>query len=177
MIRQRLAARLNLVLAAALTVEMQVEAALLPVDTEARALVHVLVAVLGLAFALRSRLPLASLVAAQVVFVVAQADRAVPEQLYVPLFLILFLNLSAAMHVDGRRFWVVPAITFLGGSISILTDDYPGGGAEDLVWLAVIYTGLTAAIGRLLGNRVALQSALRAKADRVEAERREARER
>lgn len=178
MVPTRLTARLNAVVAVGLVVEMQAEAALATLESTTRLALHVCLLALAAAFAVRRRLPLVSLGIAQAVFVsVTTLGQTTVEQLYVPLFVVLFLGVSAAMNTDGRRFWAVPAMTFAGGLLSIANDDYAGGLVGDLLWTGVIYTGLTAAIGRLLRSRLELQSALRAKAERLERERREARER
>ncbi len=168
--------RLDLVLGLALGVEMQVEASFVP-GSDARTLViRALLLLLAAAFAVRRRFPLASLVAAQVTFVGVQSyDQAVTNVLYVPLFLVLFLNVSAAINTDGRRFWLVPAITLTGGAVGVALDDYDSS-IGDALWIVVIFTGLTAAVGRMLRNRFQLQAALEDKRARVERERHERRE-
>jgi signal transduction histidine kinase len=168
--------RLDLVLGLALGVEMQVEASFVP-GSDARTLViRALLLLLAAAFAVRRRFPLASLVAAQVTFVGVQSyDQAVTNVLYVPLFLVLFLNVSAAINTDGRRFWLVPAITLTGGAVGVALDDYDSS-IGDALWIVVIFTGLTAAVGRMLRNRFQLQAALEDKRARVERERIERRQ-
>jgi len=163
--------RLDLVLGVAFGVEMQLEALLVPLSGGDLVVVRLLLAALAVAFVLRRRRPLASLVAAQAVFVGVQTyDRDVTNALYVPLFLVLFLNVSAAMHTDGRRFWAVPAITLSGGGVGVLADDYDST-IGDALWITIIFTGLTAAVGRMLRNRFRLQLALEAKRARTERER------
>lgn len=165
--------RLNLLAAAVLGVEMQVEVALLDVDVSTRAVLHALLLLLPLAVVIRKRLPVPSVALSQAVFVTTQGmfSKDVSDNLYVPLFLVLVLSVSGAMHAEGRRFWLVPPLTFAGGATGTLIDDYGGSDVADLLWILVIFTGLTAVVGRLLRNRAQLQTALRAKAERLEQDR------
>jgi hypothetical protein len=104
--------RLDLAVGLAVGVEMQVEASFIPAADGPLAVIRALLLLLACAFVVRRRFPLATLVAAQVTFVGVQSyDQTVTNALYVPLFLVLFLNVSAAINTDGRRFWLVPAIT------------------------------------------------------------------
>ena len=166
--------RVNLALAVALAVEIQVEVALLDLDAGLRASLHALLLLVPLAFALRLRHPVLAVLLAQVVFTVTQGayPKDASDNLYAPLFVILFLTVSGAMHAEGRRFWLVVALASAGGTITTFTDEYgEGSDVEDLLFMAVVFTGLTTAVGRLLRNRASLQSALRDKTSRLERER------
>ncbi len=168
--------RLDLVVAGALLVETQLEASFVRGAEGGELLaIRALLVLLAVAFAVRRRFPLATLVAAQVVFVGVQTyDQAVTNALYVPLFAVLFMNVSAAINTDGRRFWLVPAITLTGGVLALTVDDYDNN-LSDVLWLSVIYSGLSAGVGRMLRNRFRLQAALedkRARAQRARSARR-----
>ena len=167
--------RLNALVAVVLGVEMQVEAALLGVDAKTRLGVHAILLLLPVAIMIRKRAPVVAVLLAQVVFVVNQGlfTQEVSDNLYSPLFLILVITVSSAMHAEGRRFWLVPLIAFAGGGIGTLIDSYGGNVIADLLWVLVIFAGLTSAVGRLLRNRAQLQSALRAKTERLERDRAE----
>jgi signal transduction histidine kinase len=167
--------RLELLLTAFIAVEVQVEAALLAtqgVDGDTRATVHALLLLLPVAFYLRRSRPVLAVLLAQIVFAGAQAHpKAVPDNLYLPLFVVLVVSVSAAMYAEGRRFWLVPLITFTGGATGAMVDEYGGNDLADLLWVGVIFSGLTAAVGRLLRNRASLQAALREKTARLERDR------
>jgi signal transduction histidine kinase len=165
--------RLNVLAAVVLGLEMQVEATLLDVPAATRLAVHAMLLLLPLAILIRKRAPVVSVLLAQVVFVVTQGafEQEVPDNLYSALFVILVLTVSAAMHAGARRFWLVPAIAFAGGATGTLIDNYGGNDVADLLWILVIFTGLTCVVGRLLRNRAQLQSALRAKTARLERDR------
>src|SRR4051812_25556748 len=102
------AERLNAVLAVVLGVEMQAEAFAVSLPAGQGSALHALLFALALAFGLRRRFPVLTLVAAQVVFVTASSFGKTTDNIYVPLFVVLFLNVSAAIHTEGRRFWLTP---------------------------------------------------------------------
>src|SRR4051794_619084 len=90
--------RMDLVLAVAAGVEMQVEALLLhdDVTTGQAVTAHLCMLALAVAVFLRRRLPLLSVAVAQAVYVVVQAQgKAVGDNLYLGLFVVLFLMFSA----------------------------------------------------------------------------------
>lgn len=167
--------RRDLLLAAFVLVECELEAALLlpgvvPVST--RVIVHAVLLLLPLAIVIRLRWPLLGLALAHLGFIFVQArEREVTENLYLPLFAILFLIFSAAMHTSGRRFWAVPVLSWVGGCIGIAVDDYEGQILADMAWTGLVFAGAIPAAGRLLANRLELQRALREKAQRAERER------
>ena len=159
-----------------LLAETQLEVALLvshdTVSPETRTLVHLVMLLLPVAFLLHRPRPLVSLVLAQVVFVLVQAnEREVTDNLYLSLFVVIFLVLSAAMRTEGRRFWLVPAIAWVSGATALAVDDYEEQLLSDLAWTGLIFGGAIPAAGRLLANRQRLQRALREKAERAERER------
>jgi signal transduction histidine kinase len=166
--------RRDLLLALFVLVESQLEVALLlpAVAAGTRALVHGVLVLLPLALVIRRRWPLVSLLLAQAVFVLVQAnERQVTDNLYLPLFAVLFLIFSAAMHTPGRRFWAVPLIGWIGGSIALAVDDYDDQLLADIGWMGLIFAGAVPAAGRLLAGRLNLQRALREKAEHAERER------
>ena len=184
MTRTRLIARLRAVspwrrdvaIALFLLVETQVEAALLvsqtDVSPETRTLVHLLMLLLPVAFLLHRPRPLVALLLGMVVFVLVQSnEREVTDNLYVPLFVVIFLIFSAAMRTTGRRFWLVPAIAWVSGATALALDDYDDQLISDLAWTGLIFGGAIPAAGRLLANRQRLQRALREKAEHAERER------
>lgn len=159
-----------------LLVETQVETALLvsqeTVSSETRTLVHLLMLLLPVGVLLHRRRPLVSLVLAQIVFVLVQAnEREVTDNLYLPLFVVIFLVFSAAMRTTGRRFWLVPVIAWCSGALALALDDYDDQLISDLAWTGLIFGGAIPAGGRLLANRQRLQRALHEKAERAERER------
>ena len=167
-------ARLNLLGAVVIGFEMQVEAALVDASGGQRVAIHALMLALAVAIAVRLRWPLVSLALAQTVFAITQGalPKEIPDNLYTPLFVILALTISAAMHAEGRRFWLVPLMAFTAGAITTFTDEYADGSdVGDLIFMGVIFAGLTSAVGRLLRNRASLQAALREKTARLEHER------
>ena len=181
---QRLIARLravdpgrrDLLLAAVLLVELQVEATLLfraeAVSGETRTVVHLCMLALPGAVLLRRHHPLLSLLVSQTVFVLVQAnEREVTDNLYVGLFVVIFLLISASMRIPGRKFWLVPAIAWISGATALAVDDYDDALYSDLAWTGLVFGGAIPAAGRLLANRQRLQRALHEKAERSERER------
>jgi signal transduction histidine kinase len=163
---------LNAVAAAVLLVEMQVEAALLPVDGGERLAAHAAFAVLALCVALRTRAPVAVAAVVQAVYIgVSVLGPEVTTHAYLPLFVVLGLNVSAAKRTEGRRFAVVVGLAAVGAVAGTLVDPVTDG--VDLVITLVFFAGLTAVVGRLLRTRGRLQAALRSRADRLEVSRAE----
>ena len=167
--------RLEPALIALIGVEMQVEVALLStqgVEPDTRLAVHATLLLLPVGLLLRRSRPVLAVLLGQIVFMLVQVhEQAVPDNLYSALFVVLWLSVSGAMHAEGRRFWLIPPITFIGGTIGTMIDDYAGNDVADILWILVIFSGLTAAVGRLLRNRAQLQAALRAKTSRLERDR------
>lgn len=167
--------RLDVLLAVAVAVEVQLEAALLVGDDasdQARTLAHAVLLLLPLGVLLRRRAPIVSLLCGQLVFVLVQeTGKAVADNLYLPLFIVLLLTFSAAARVRGRRFWLVPLVAFAMGSLAVAIDDYDEALAADILWTSLIFAGAPAAGGRLLASRRRLQQAMREKIERGERER------
>ena len=164
--------RLDLLLAVVVGVEMQVEASFVG---EHQLTVRVMMGALTVAVALRRRFPFAAFVAALVPFVVVQGlGRTVTDELYLALFLVLFMNYSVAANAGDRAFRFAPPIAFAAGILAGALDDY----AEeqllaDLLWLTLAFIAGPMVAGRLVRSRTGLQRALRAKAEHLERERRQ----
>ena len=110
-------------------------------------------------------------IAAQLMFVGAQAaGEVITDHLYLPLFVVLAINVSAAAQIGGRRFWLVPLITATSSVVALSVDDFRDT-VSGFVFTAVFFTGATAAGGRLLDSRLRLQRVLREKARRAEEDR------
>ncbi len=166
--------RADALLGVVVGVEMQVEAALGPAEGGLKVAIHAALLLLAACVALRRRLPVLTSLAALGVFVFAQGhDRAVTDSLYLPLFLVLFLNYSVAANAEGRRFWIAPFAAYAAGLAGIAIDDYGGSLGNDLLWLGLVFVAGPMVAGRLVRSRGGLQRALRAKAERLEREREE----
>jgi signal transduction histidine kinase len=166
--------RMDLVLALAAGVEMQVEALLLHggVPAGSRVVAHVCMLALAVAIYMRRRLPLLALVIAQVVFVVVQAEgKAVADNLYLGLFVVLFLTFSAAIFCGERTIWVAAAVALTGGLVSQAVDEYDSTLADALLASGLIFVLAPMVAGRLVRSRSRLQAALRTKAERAERDR------
>lgn len=169
--------RFDMALAALVGLEMQLEALLLAESAGAQAAAHAIGVALALAVALHRRATWPAFLISQVVFVWAQASGTqLTDHLVLPLFVVLLLSVSAAAQVSRERFWLVPLCTLVCGFLGLAVDDYPDA-VGSYVISAVIFTGATAAGGRLFANRMSLQHALREKAARAEAEQAERAER
>lgn len=163
--------RVDALLAAFVLVETQIEAALLPAGADDRLVAHAIGLAATFVVAFHRRWTWPAFLVAQAMFVTGQAlGEVVTDRLVVPFFVVLLANVSAAVQISGRRFWLVPLITGATGVFALTVDSYD----DDLVsylWLALFFTGATALGGRLLDNRLRLQRALREKAARAEEER------
>ena len=162
--------RLDALLGLLVLLETQVEALIATGPADTRAATHLIGAAAALAVALHRRATLTALLVVNVMFVVGQAlGEVVTDNLFVPLFVVLAVNVSAAAQITGRRFWLVPLVTAASGIVGMEVDDFP----DDLgsyVFSLLFFTGATAVGGRLLHSRLMLQRALRDKAARTEAE-------
>ncbi|HEX2088252.1 MAG TPA: histidine kinase [Solirubrobacteraceae bacterium] len=166
--------RRDLVVGAVLGVEMQVEA--LRIDVH-RPAVHALLLLLAGCLALRRRYPLATFVVAMVPFVAVQAlGREVTDNVFVGLFVCVFLAYSVAANSGSRWWWIAAPIAFGSGLLAIGLDDYAGTVAGDFLWLGLIFVAAPMVTGRLIRNRSQLQRALHDKARRLEREREQAAE-
>jgi signal transduction histidine kinase len=167
--------RLDLVVGVLVGVELQVEALFLP---EHRLAMHGLLLVLALAVAFRRRWPFPAFVAAMVPFVAAQAlGRDVVENIYLPLFLCLFMCYSVAANSGSRWWWLAVPVALGAGVMASALDDYPDTVIGDVLWLGLVFVAAPMVTGRLLRNRSRLQRALHDKARRLEREREQAAER
>ena len=167
--------QLDLLVGVVLGIEMQAEAFL--VEEHELATRGVLL-LLATAFAMRRRRPMLAFVVAMVPFVAVQAlGQAVTDNLFLPLFLCIFMCYSVAAHSDSRWWWVAAPIAYGSGLLAIGLDDYEESSvAADFLWLALIFVAAPMVTGRLLRNRSRLQLALREKAERMEREREQAAE-
>jgi signal transduction histidine kinase len=162
--------RLDALLALVVLLETQVEALLLDASGGTQLTAHLIGLAAALVVAFHRRATWPAFLAAQVMFVVGQAQQdVVTNGLVLPLFVLLFMNVSAAAQISGRAFWLVPAITAVSGVTGLLVDSYDDD-AVSLLWSLVFFSGATAAGGRLLDSRVRLSRALREKTARAEAE-------
>ena len=162
--------RLDALLAAFVLVEGQIEALLLDADGGVQLTAHLI----GLASAalvfFHRRATWPAFLGAQLLFFVGQAQGdVITDGLVAPLFVFLFMNVSAAAQISGRRFWLVPVITSIAGIAALSVDTYPDD-ASSYLWTLLFFSGATAAGGRLLDSRVRLSRALREKTARAEAE-------
>jgi signal transduction histidine kinase len=158
--------RLDALVAGLVLVETQIEALI-----AGSAAAHVIGVVAAGCVAFHRRAIWPAFLAAQAMFLGGQAaGDVVTDNLVVPLFVVLALNVSAAAQISGRRFWLVPLITATSGIVALHVDDF-----EDTVsgflFTVAFFTGATAAGGRLLDSRLRLQRVLREKARRAEEDR------
>jgi signal transduction histidine kinase len=162
--------RLDALLAVLVLAETQVEALLLDADGSVQLTAHLIGVAAAVIVALHRRATWPAFLGAQLLFVVSQSQGAVvTEGLIAPLFVFLFMDVSAAAQISGRRFWLVPATTAVAGIAALSVDTYPDN-ASSYLWTLLFFTGATAAGGRLLDSRVRLSRALREKTARAETE-------
>jgi signal transduction histidine kinase len=158
--------RLDALVAGLVLVETQVEALI-----AGSAVAHVIGVVAAGCVAFHRRAIWPAFLAAQAMFLGGQAaGDVVTDNLVVPLFVVLALNVSAAAQISGRRFWLVPLITATTGIVALRLDDFEDTVSGFLFTIA-FFTGATAAGGRLLDSRLRLQRVLREKAQRAEEDR------
>jgi signal transduction histidine kinase len=151
--------------------------AIVLVETQIEALVagsvaaHVIGVVAALCVTFHRRAIWPAFLGAQAMFLGGQAaGDVVTDNLVLPLFVVLALNVSAAAQIGGRRFWLVPLITSVTGIVALSIDDFEDTVSGFLFTIA-FFTGATAAGGRLLDSRLRLQRVLREKARRAEEDR------
>ena len=180
LVRRALAAspyRLDAALGLFVLVETQIEASFVDGTPGQRATAHAIGIAAAIAVALHRRATIPAFLLAQVLFVSAQAaGDPITDSLVLPLFVVLFMNVSAATQLSGRIFWMVPAVTAVSGALGIFLDDYADS-VSSYLWTIGFFCGVTSAGGRLLDSRLRLGRALREKAERAEAERAERAER
>ncbi len=180
LVRRALAApphRLDAALGLLVLVETQIEASLVDGTPGQRAIAHAIGIAAALAVTMHRRATIPAFLLAQVLFVSAQAaGDPVTDSLVLPLFVVLFMNVSAATQLSGRIFWMVPAVTAASGALGIYLDDYDDS-LSSYLWTIGFFCGVTSAGGRLLDSRLRLARALREKAERAEAARAERAER
>lgn len=167
----RRTAALDLLLAFALGVEMQVE--MLFVDAPRGDLLIARAALLALAGALavRRRAPvIAVAVAFAVLTVLERLGGPVDANLVGPFFATLILCYSLGAHAEGRQFHAGLAVLVVATPITIRLDDPPGG-AGDFLFVATIVVGGPILLGRLVRARVKLNQALAGKAAAAEDDR------
>ncbi len=164
-------AALDLLLALALGVEMQVE--MLFVDAPRGDLLIARAALLALAGALavRRRAPvIAVAVAFAVLTVLERLGGPVDANLVGPFFATLILCYSLGAHAEGRQFHAGLAVLVVATPITIRLD-HPPGGAGDFLFVATIVVGGPILLGRLVRARVKLNQALAGKAAAAEDDR------
>jgi signal transduction histidine kinase len=162
---------LDLLLALALGLEMQVE--LLFIDAPRGDLLIARLALLALAGALavRRRAPvLAVAVDFGVLTVLERVGGAVDQNLVGPFFATLIVCYSLGAHADGRQFHAGVAVLLVATPITIRLDQPPGG-PEDFLFVATIVIGGPVLLGRLVRARMKLNEALHDKAAAAEDDR------
>jgi signal transduction histidine kinase len=160
--------RLDALLGLLVLLETQVEAVIAGTPVA-----HAIGVVAALCVAFHRRAIWPAFLGAQAMFLAGQAaGDVVTNNLVLPLFVVLALNVSAAAQISGRRFWLVPLITATTGIVALLIDDFDDT-VTGFLFTVVFFTGATAAGGRLLDSRLRLQRVLREKARRAETERAE----
>jgi signal transduction histidine kinase len=161
---------LDALLALLVLLDTQIEAALLDVAGATAAAAHLVGVGCAVVVLVHRRHTWVALVLAQVVFVGGQTlGDVVTNGMVLPLFVLIFMNVSAAAQISGRAFWLIPPITAVAGTGALLVDSY----ADDVVsllWSLIFFTAATAAGGRLLDSRLRLSRALGEKAARAQAE-------
>jgi signal transduction histidine kinase len=169
--------RLDLLLGLLVLAETQVEALLVSGTTSQRLIAHLIGVAAAVCVALHRRATWVAFVGVNVAFVAGHgAGEVVTEDLVVPLFVVLLVNVSAAAQVTGRAFWLIPLVTATSGIVGLAVDDYPDS-IGSVVFTLVFFTGATALGGRLMHSRLRLQRALREKAERAASEEAELAER
>jgi signal transduction histidine kinase len=162
--------RLDALLALLVLVETQAEAALLDVSGGTRVAAHLVGVAAAAVLALHRRATWPAFLGAQALFVGGQlTGDVVTDGLVLPLFVVLFMNVSAAAQISGRQFWLVPLVTATAGVTALLVDTYDDD-VTSILWAIFFFSCATAAGGRLLDSRARLSRALREKARRAEAE-------
>ncbi len=162
---------LDLLLALALGIEMQVE--LLFADGTRREVWIARGALLACAVALAVRRRLPVLTAAVVIAALTLLERlntTIDENLIGSFFVVLIATYSVGAHAEGREF-VAGVVVLLVGTVVAIRFDRPPGGAEDYLFGATIIVGGPVLLGRLVRARVTLNQALADKAAAAENER------
>jgi signal transduction histidine kinase len=91
------------------------------------------------------------------------------SQTNTPFVAALFMGYSAGRHLPGRRAWQAGAAVMLGVAIgTYFSHTYSG--ASDFLWVVILFVPPLIA-GQAIRSRVALRRELRAKTERLEAER------
>ena len=162
--------RLDALLAAFVLVETQIEALLLDADGSLQLTAHLIGVASAVLVFFHRRATWPAFLGAQLLFFIGQSQSdVITDGLVAPLFVFLFMNVSAAAQISGRKFWLVPVITAVAGTAALSVDTYPDD-ISSYAWTLLFFSGATAAGGRLLDSRVRLSRALREKTARVEAE-------
>lgn len=162
--------RLDALLAAVVLVETQIEALLLDADGSVKLTAHLIGVASAALVVFHRRATWPAFLGAQILFFVGQSrSDVITDGLVAPLFVLIFMNVSAAAQISGRRFWLVPIITSVGGSAALAVDTYPDD-VSSYLWALLFFSGATAVGGRLLDSRVRLSRALREKTERADAE-------
>src|SRR6185437_4855510 len=167
----RRAAAWDVLIAAAIGVEMQIELSF--VDAPRRDVLIARVAALGLAGAVlvRRRLPvLAAALALGAVIAIESRGGAVSDNLAGPFFALLFISYSIGAHAEGRMLWAAGATLLLGAIVAVRLDNPPGG-VDDMFFATTVLTGGPLLLGRLVRARIRLNRALHEKAMGAERDR------
>lgn len=162
--------RLDALLAALVLADTQVEALLLDAGGATQLTAHLIGIASAALVALHRRATWVAFLGSQLLFIAGQSQgEVITDGLVAPLFVFLFVNVSAAAQISGRRFWLVPIISSVAGTIALSLDTYADT-VSSYLWTLIFFSGATAAGGRLLDSRLRLSRALREKTALAEAE-------
>ena len=159
---------MDVLLALAVGVEMELE--LLLADAPREDLLVARIVVLGMVAAVAVRRSLPVLAAALGIAVVTTLERLgddVTADIAGPFFVMLFVSFSVGAHSEGREL-VAGAAVLLGGAVIGVRLDNPPGGADDIFFAATLLTGGPLLLGRVIRARLRVGEALSAKAAAVE---------
>jgi signal transduction histidine kinase len=164
--------RLDVLIAAALIVEFELELALVvPAGAHHRALVAVALAVEGAAYALRRRAALVPMIVGLGLLTILNASQpAYSDHLFLPFISIFFAIYSAGRYTRAP----VAAIALASGLALFAVDsaiDKENDSTLDVVVWSLVAVGGPMLVGRMLRNRARLHEALRDRAAQTERDR------
>src|SRR3954469_22297334 len=137
----RRTAALDLLLALALGLEMQVEMLFVDAPRSDLLIARAALLVLAGALAVRRRAPVVAVaVAFAVLTVLERLGGPIDANVVGPFFATLILCYSLGAHAEGRQFHAGLAVVVVAAPITIRLDQPPGG-VEDFLFVATIVTG------------------------------------
>jgi signal transduction histidine kinase len=163
--------RRDLLLAALVGVEAQIEVLLIGDFPRSLVPVHALFVVYALGVALRRRAPLAAVVVGLGAFLaIISYDSGLEDHLSIPFFVLFLIVFSAGAHAEGHRFWIAGVLAFAMITATLGPSSQTPG---DFMFGLVVIVAFPLAAGRVISHRTKLNEALAAKTVRLEAEREE----